>query len=257
MKNVGYPAGVPTQFVWQNRVYPSRFHGGIWTRPVFGFPKIARPYDVFTPGYDINANIPQQPPISTTATMQGLGRLWNEGDGIFKPGGYGGGVFDGDISGLGSLTSRTKRDFRSVRGLGAADSYPWKEYSDATKQLQVATNESLKKAGMCPIATDGKLGGGTCGARNFLTANSKALLGQEMLFSNPPACADHENELVRPKALSTGCGSGGGTITLPAAPAAPLVVESGMSSSTKRTLGFALGGVLALGAIMVIRRKKG
>lgn len=57
---------------------------------------------------------------------------WNTGNGIFKPGGYGGGIFDGNLSGLGStmrngiLTPNKK----PIRGIGAiafdsADDYCW------------------------------------------------------------------------------------------------------------------------------------
>lgn len=248
MRNAPIVAGVPTPYFYQNRVWPSRFHGPIYTRPVFGFPLIARPYDVFTPSYNLNRNMPQP-------TLSGLGAVqssWDTGQGVFKPGGYGGGVFDGDISGLGSIGARGQR--RGVRGLGdAAADYPWRAYSDKTKALQASTNESLKKAGMCPIAVDGKLGGGTCGARNYLTVNSQQIFGQEMSFANPPACDAHGSELVRPKSAAGGCG-GGTSITPPTALPAP-PIEAGMASSTKRALGFALGGVLAIGAVVMLRRK--
>lgn len=70
------------------------------------------------------------------------------------------GVGDGSLGGV------------SVLGVGqdpavAAD-YPWKEYSDATKALQVFTNAALKDHGYCPISEDGELGPRTCGARKTL-----------------------------------------------------------------------------------------
>lgn len=250
MRMPSYPAGVPTPYSMHVHPYPTRFHGPIYTRPVFGFPVIARPQQVFTPGYDIDRGAPQ-PPIS------GLGEVnssWNTGDGVFRPGGYGGGVFDGDISGLGALGRGKPR--RGLRGLGDdSATYPWRTYSDATKQLQEATNVSLAKAGLCPIAADGKLGGGTCGARNHLSVNSEKYFGQLMAFNNPSECDKHAGELVRPQPQSSGCGSGGGggsMTTLPSSTLPPL--ESGMSSSTKRVLGFALGGALAIGAVVMLRK---
>lgn len=51
----------------------------------------------------------------------------------------------------------------SPRGLGQLD-YPWRQFSENTRVLQVATNRALKAHGYCPIAEDGKLGPGTCGA---------------------------------------------------------------------------------------------
>jgi hypothetical protein len=259
MQNAPIVPGVPTPYFFQNRVYPSRFHGGIWTRPVFGFPKIARPQDVFTRGYDIDREVPQP-------TLSGLGAApdmdWQTGDGVFKPGGYGGGVFDSNISGLGSLgnglprrASRRGWSVRGIHGLGddSAD-YPWKVKSDKTSALQTATNVALLKAGLCPITVDGKLGGATCGARNHLTVHSQELLGQEMSFANPSTCDGHEGELKIPGKKSSGCGAGGSPIT-PAPSASPMVIEAGMSSSTKRVLGFALGGVLAIGAVVMLRKR--
>ncbi len=256
MRNAPIVNGVPSPYALHVHPYPTRFHGAIYTRPVFGFPQIARTQSVMTPGYNLDVNRPQ-PTLSGLGTTEGEeGMLWDTGNGVFKPGGYGGGVFDGDISGLGSIGPRTapSRRKRALRGLGndSAD-YPWKSYSDKTKTLQQATNTALAKAGMCPIAVDGKLGGGTCGARNYLTVNSQQIFGQEMSFANPSACDAHGGELVRPKS-SAGGGCGGGAIT-PAPSTLPQpAIEAGMSSSTKRALGFALGGVLAIGAVVMLRK---
>ena len=271
MRNAPYVPGVPTPYSLHVHPWPTRFHGPIYTRPVFGFPVNARPEEVFTPGYDISRGATHVPlsGLGTAAVDPNPIRLWNEGDGIFRPGGYGGGVFDGNISGLGSLGTQSRAEImaakrlrRAIRGLGADDSatYPWRTVSEATRTLQKSTNESLAKAGMCPLTVDGKLGGATCGARNFLTANSNKLFGQEMLFANPSACAEHESELKRPIPKSEGCGaggSGGGGLTVTQSPSLPSTSfsEGGMSSSTKRTLGFALGGILAIGAVVMLRRK--
>lgn len=256
MRNAPIVPGVPTPYFFQNRVYPSRFHGGIWTRPVFGFPKIARPQDVFTPSYNIDREVPQP-------TVSGLGMLqWETGDGVFKPGGYGGGVFDSNISGLGALGAAGKKvgrrggwSLRGIRGLGDDNAdYPYRVKSDKTTALQIATNASLVKAGLCPITVDGKLGGGTCGARNHLSVHSQEYFGQQMSFGNPSTCDGHENELKIPGKKSSGCGAGGSAPNQTPS-ASPMVVEAGMSSSTKRVLGFALGGVLAIGAVVMLRKK--
>lgn len=50
------------------------------------------------------------------------------------------------------------------RSLGQEQAFPWREYSDATKELQGLVNQALKKNGYCPVGTDGKLGPLTCGA---------------------------------------------------------------------------------------------
>jgi len=41
--------GVPTPYVAHVHPYPTRYHGGIWTRPVFGFPYVKSPQSVFKP----------------------------------------------------------------------------------------------------------------------------------------------------------------------------------------------------------------
>lgn len=41
--------GVPTPYVAHVHPYPTRYHGGIWTRPVFGFPYVTSPQSVFKP----------------------------------------------------------------------------------------------------------------------------------------------------------------------------------------------------------------
>jgi len=99
--------------------------------------------------------------------------------------------------------------------------------------------------------------GATCGARNYLTAHSQELLGQEMLFSNPAACDQHASELVRPTPQSEGCGSKATPLPATAPAALPAAVyQGGMSSSTKRLLGFAAGGLLAVGAVILLRGKR-
>lgn len=52
--------------------------------------------------------------------------------------------------------------------LGAAGDYPWREFSQKTKELQEVTNQSLRKYGYAPIDADGMLGPATCGARKQL-----------------------------------------------------------------------------------------
>ncbi len=256
MRNAPIVQGVPTPYVMHVHPYPTRFHGPIYTRPVFGAPVIARPQDVFTPGYNITREVPQ-PTLSGLGATVGEGMLWETGDGVFKPGGYGGGVFDGDISGLGSLSRRRATKGIGVSGLGDDSSdYPWMVYSEKTKALQQATNVLLAQAALCPVLVDGKLGGGTCGARKYLNANKDRLLSGVAQVAYPSTC----QSFTTPAAVTTGCGNNAPKAptsispasTLPAAPA----FEAGMSSSTKRTLGFALGGVLAIGAVVLLRRRK-
>lgn len=45
-----YAHGVPTPYAVHVHPYPTRYHGGIWTRPVFGLPYVRSPQAVFKPG---------------------------------------------------------------------------------------------------------------------------------------------------------------------------------------------------------------
>ncbi len=253
MKNAPIVAGVPTPYVMHVHPYPTRFHGPIYTRPVFGAPVIARTQSVFTPGYNMNVNIPQP-------TLSGLGAVqseWDTGQGVFKPGGYGGGVFDGDISGLGSIGRRRVKKGIAMRGLGddSAD-YPWKAYSDKTKALQQSTNSLLAQAALCPVAVDGKLGAGTCGARKYLNDNKDRFFTGIAEIAYPSTCQSFST----PASLTTGCGNAAKAPTSigpsSSLPATTTTFQAGMSSGTKRTLGFALGGILAIGAVVLMRRHK-
>lgn len=252
MRNAPIVDGVPTPFVTHLHPWPSRWHGPIYTRPLFSGNVIARTQSVFTPGYDMNVNIPQP-------TLSGLGAVqsqWDTGQGVFKPGGYGGGVFDGDISGLGSIGARRALKGIGMRGLGEDSvSYPWKVFSEQTKALQQSTNSLLAQAALCPVTVDGKLGAGTCGARKYLNENKDRFFTGVASIAYPSTC----QSFTTPAALTTGCGKNtpkAPTSITPSTATAPVVFESGMSSGTKRTLGFALGGVLAIGAVVLLRRKK-
>jgi len=49
IKSRGGQLGVPTPYVAHVHPYPTRYHGGIWTRPVFEFPYAPSPQSVFKP----------------------------------------------------------------------------------------------------------------------------------------------------------------------------------------------------------------
>jgi hypothetical protein len=251
MKGPGYPAGVPTPFVAHVHPYPTRFHGAIWTRPQFAFPQMQAPQSVFIPGRDIEM-MPDKP--YTGSGMQGLGELqYNVGDGIFKPGGYGGGVFDGNLSGTPPLGKRAQTSMGAL-GDAASDAvdYPWGAYSAKTAALQAATNVELKAAGYCPIAVDGKLGAATCGARDRLNIDA----GTGTTIENPSTCQAY----TIPTSASTGCGAGGGGTLVNVKPAsqASMVSSSSlpMSSSTKKILGFLAGGVAAVAIVYVVKKRR-
>ena len=85
-----------------------------------------------------------------------------------------------------------------------------------------------------------------------MTVETDELVGIAEI-ANPSTCQAY----TAPSALTTGCGSKAPSsiVSTPSASALP-IVEGGMSSSTKRALGFAVGGVLAIGAVLLMRKKK-
>ncbi len=250
MRGPGYPSGVPTPYTMHVNPYPTRFHGGIWSRPAFKFPSMHQPTTVFLPPRDIDM-IPDKPP----GGYSGLGNdqsRYNVGDGIFRPGGYGGGVFDGNLAGapsLGSASARTLGDAASD-----ASNFPYGMYSAQTKQIQDQLNQKLTTNGFCPLIADGKLGPATCGAAVVIGGLTP---GPTILA--PATCTDFK----QPSQASAGCGTGpaappSAAITPNKASLTPVTSSLPMvSSSTKKVLGFVGGGLLAIGAVYYIKKRRG
>ena len=158
----------------------------------------------------------------------GLGMLYNTGRGIFKPGGYGGGIFDGNLS-----------------GLGADEQYPWHAYSDATLALQKNANDALRARGLCTLTEDGKLGAATCGA-------SRSLIGQA-----PPTCQSY----TEPKGPPCGVAATAPSVSIPASLAPPPVTAASMQFGTSidwtKYAAFAAGALLVVGGLYYFTHRKG
>ena len=105
MSNVDLPHGVTSPVVAHVHPYPTRFHGGIWKRPVFGFPWNRSPYAVFR---NSQMNQPMGAYIDPTfRPYSGLGQHWDTASGVFRRPLYdGSGIFN-EVSGLGALPSGT------------------------------------------------------------------------------------------------------------------------------------------------------
>jgi len=230
-----YPQGVPNPYIMHRHPFPTRFHGGIWTRPVFGFPLMPRTTSVMVPGYDITNGTAGLGRVPVRRAMAG----WNVGQGIFKPGGYGGGVFDGNISGLGS----------------EATDYPWKAYSAKTVELQQTTNQALRQAGYCPIAEDGKLGPATCGARAQLSLDYAG----RTLFALPSTCPGDGTPYTWPKKVGAGCpGTSQPTVSIPTtSPTTTASMSMPMSSSTKKALAIMGGALITAVAVVYFKKRSG
>lgn len=216
-----YPRGVPSPRKVHVHPYPTRYHGTINTRPMFSLPMQWQPHAVFKPD-DFNREGP----------VQGLGTLqYNTGRGIFLPPGYGGGIFDENISGLGYSVSNL----------------PWHKYSADTLALQKDLNKALRDLGLATITEDGKLGTDTC------TAAKKVSAAPGYGYVDvPPECGKSHS-------------SGGSSYTPPMV-ASPVETSStlspgggaGLSRTTKNALIFVGAGVAAVGAVyLFMRTKKG
>lgn len=103
MNSVDLPHGVPSPYTTHVHPYPTRFHGGIWTRPVFGFPWARTPHFVIRPS-ELTGMGAIDP---TFRPYHGLGQHWDTGTGVFRrPRSDGGGVFN-DVSGMGATPTPT------------------------------------------------------------------------------------------------------------------------------------------------------
>lgn len=190
--------GVPNPYVSTTHGYPTRYHGGIWTRPVFGMPYQPAVQSVFKPT-DFNDGNP------ALRAQHGLGEaLFEAYEGVFGVQRQGGGVFGPSLYGLGAdcavpaecaeAKARAAQYFNTslVDGYCDADSNSQNEIwsictealrkADAAalarttapasttfttaqvKALQTTLSTALKAAGYPGISVDGNLGPGTCGA---------------------------------------------------------------------------------------------
>jgi hypothetical protein len=90
--------------------------------------------------------------------------------GLFGPGGYGGGIFDGSQMGFGGL-GRSEQVGYGIGDTAPGGGFQWcskvepcKVGDPRVKALQTALNTGLKAHGFKLLTVDGKLGAGTCGA---------------------------------------------------------------------------------------------
>lgn len=222
-----YPHGVPTPRHIHVHPYPTRYHGSINTRPWFNFPYREQPHAVFKPD-----DFYQEGPV------QGLGALqYQTGRGIFLPQGNGGGIFDMNISGVGST------------GLGySVSNLPWKSYSADTASLQSDINKALVKLGKSPITVDGKLGPNTCTAaqQTYAAIARGDITGDFGSLAVPPECSKSHGTTTT-SSLPTTVSTSTEAATLPPPP-------SRMSSGTKNILVFGGAAVLALGGALLIMK---
>lgn len=124
----------------------------------------------------------------------------NTRGGLFGPGGYGGGIFDGSEMGFGGLSGapRFEQAAAGFMGFGATSgAFTWcsKTAPCATgdtrvKALQSALNKVLGAHKMKPLTVDGKFGAATCGAMAWLAAVPTPE------WQNDPVISDAHNYMI-------------------------------------------------------------
>jgi len=118
--------------------------------------------------------------------------------GLFGPGGYGGGIFDGSQMGFGATPSFEQAS-AGIMGLGAdTGAYKWCSRTEPcptgdprVKALQKALNTALTAHGFKTLTVDGKCGAATCGAWGWT-----GTLPQSDPFFSIPGIADMLNGFV-------------------------------------------------------------
>jgi len=90
------PPGVANPYTVHVHPYPTRYHGSVYTRPVFGFPYVLRPQGVFRP-----ANFYSDWPPAPNTPQSGLGvPNVDTGNGSFRrPSSGSGGIFNAALAG--------------------------------------------------------------------------------------------------------------------------------------------------------------
>ncbi len=103
--------------------------------------------------------------------------------GVFGPGGYGGGIFDGSGMGFGGIGCTEQRG-RGLLGMGATSEPPfvWMAKGDPrVSRLETALSKELASRGFKPLSVDGQLGPKVCGAIAWL-----GTLGATVDFASNP-----------------------------------------------------------------------
>ncbi len=286
--------GVPNPYVVTTHPYPTRYHGGIWTRPTFGMPTMRSVQSVFK-NTDFNDGNPG---------LRGLGTDVNVGNGVFGTARAGGGVFGPSLYGLGGqgddidaiasmiLSTPTRStaafdvqaEFRSWYGsLGPFD----KSFSDDAFAKAASYRErfnaanvsgSLSTAQPAPAgsATQAVTEGATKAIQQTLsaalvnagyqsiTADGKigpgtcGAIAWYQKTVNPAAGAQFAAACAakQPWTAPTKKSAGGGGYTPPAAPVPVEPLQAGLMGGDSGTLAMIAGGALAIG-LAVIGKKKG
>lgn len=164
--NGPYPRGVVNPYTAHVHPYPTRFHGGIYTRPVFDLPYVRSPHAVFKPD-----------DFYSYYGVKGVGGL--------------GSFSSGSSLGNGSIGGNTL-------GLGATGTpIYWGGYNTKTVTLQGAVNKVLNSQGYKEIAVDGKLGPKTCAAFSLVHVkfplDLKSQVSEEIMQEAAAVCNQVSN----------------------------------------------------------------
>lgn len=246
---------VPNPQVPHVHPYPTRFHGGLWTRPVFEYPWQQSVQSVFKPSDFNDAN----------PGLRGLGELlWQTNRGVFGAERDGGGVF-GPLAGLGVADySPPAFDPTFVVTPTPGSTVPaLKDIDPRVTELQGYMNRVLTNAGYRSLGIpDGKLGPATCGAIAWYKATGRQLAAgtttQAAIDANLAAVGEKyaskcQGLTLKMPTKGTAAPVGPSTPVGPAPVMPQPIEEAGMSPATKYAIG---GGVLAVVGFFVAKKAK-
>ncbi len=253
--------GIPNPYAATTHPYPTRYHGGIWTRPVFGFPYVTSLQSVFKPTDFNDAN----------PALRGLGEmLVTTGNGVFGEPSGGGGVFGPSLYGLGydaptfypnatvAAAASSAPQAPPLKGQGKGESG-----DPRVAELQGYLNRVLTAAKLPTLSTDGKLGPKACGAIAWYSTTGRSLASSTTAAAIDQNLAAVGAQYAKVCATLTAVAPATATVvtavTAPpkaTAPVAPTPLPGGSGGSVDPlTLAMIGGGLLAVGVAYVGARK--
>lgn len=257
--------GVPTLYAPHVHPYPTRYHGGIWTRPITApLPYGVNPQSVFKPTDFIENN-----PGMVRMGIAGLGALqFQTHRGIFGEQRNGGGVFSPSaLYGLGvDITPTFMPKTSTATATTEKSAAPALKSTDPrVKALQGYLNRVLSSAGYNSLTQDGRIGPATCGAlawykasgRSIATGTTKARIEENLSYVG----AHYTTACAAKKPWKSPTKKGTATVVAPPPTATTTIAEPmaykppGMSTRTKAALGVGAGALIAVGGYFLAKKR--
>lgn len=257
--------GVPTPLAVHVHPYPTRYHGGIWTRPVTApLPFMVAVQSVFKPDNFYEGN-----PGLMRMGVKGLGDVaWQTNRGVYGAQRDGGGIFSPSaVYGLGEFITSVvmpKIDSGTAVPQTGTSAPPLASKDPRVKSLQSYLNKVLASAAYAPIGVDGDVGPQTCGAiawykatgRSIATGTTRDRIDENLSYLGAyydKACA--AKKPWKPPAKPSVVSVKPAPSTAPASQPPPLAYQPPMSTATKAVIGMGVGALVVGGGYWLARKK--